>query len=87
MTSSLKTGDVNKDGILDIAEGNSEQPNYVYLGKSDGTFIEMELGKALKDDTYDIDIADLNKDGFPDIIESNSGELNLIYMTRKQPDR
>ena len=84
MTASIAVADLDKDGDLDVVEGNSEQPNYVHLGKRDGSFTEVALGKDQKSDTYNIKIGDLNNDGLLDIIESNSGELNLFYITRKK---
>lgn len=83
-TSSIKVADLNKDGYLDIVEGNSEERNYVYLGQENGEFIEIGLREDLKDDTYNIEIGDLNNDGFPDIVESNSGTWNLYYRTQKK---
>ena len=69
---------------MDIVEGNSEQQNYVFIGKSNGEFNEIELREDLKDDTYNVEIGDLNNDGFPDIVEANSGFWNLYYLTRKK---
>ena len=51
-TLSIKVTDLNKDGYLDIVEGNSEERNYVYLGPKNGKYIENGLSEDLKDDTY-----------------------------------
>ena len=83
-TYSIKIVDLNQDGILDIIEGNSEQQNYVFIGKSNGKFNEIGLREDLKDDTYNIEIGDLDNDGFPEIVVSNSGSWNLYYKTRKE---
>jgi hypothetical protein len=83
-TSSIKLADLNKDGFLDIIEGNFEERNYVYIGRENGEFKEIGLREDLKDDTYNIEIGDINNDGLPDIIESNSETINLYYKTKKK---
>ena len=83
-TSSIKVVDLNKDGFLDIIEGNFEDRNYVYMGSENGDFKEIGLREDLKDDTYNIEIGDINNDGLLDIIESNSESINYYYKTQKK---
>lgn len=83
-TAAIAVGDIDGDGILDIVEGNSEQPNYVLKGLGNGKYEEICLNPDLAEDTYGIELADINDDGLLDVIESNSDDWNLYYITRKR---
>lgn len=79
-TFSLEAGDLNGDGTIDIAVGNIEQPNAVYLGKGDLAYERMVLPQDENALTYDVAIGDLNGDGRPDLIFANSDSRNRIHI-------
>ena len=81
-TASVKLGDLNNDGFLDIVNGNSDEVNYVYINSKGETFEKFALNPENKMDTYDILLALVNRDNYLDIIEANSDELNLYYLNR-----
>jgi hypothetical protein len=71
-------GDLNGDGILDIAvPGLARNSISVLLGKADGTFqapFSVDAGAG----SFSVVIADLNGDGLPDIAASTSSGVSVI---------
>src|SRR6266849_394363 len=68
---SLAVADFNRDGILDIAEINSDGGVSILLGKGDGTFLPAQ--------NYDaggvasaVTVGDFNGDGIPDLAVVNN---------------
>jgi hypothetical protein len=82
-TTSLALADVNKDGFLDIIEGNySGQQSYVFLGDGTGNFSAvtgLAVGSGTHD-TFSIAVGDLNGDGHLDIVQGNNGEVSYYYL-------
>ena len=68
----LVTGDVNKDGFVDVFVGNDYlERDYLYLNKGNGSFSE-ELESHFNHIpfyTMGVDLADLNNDGLEDLIQ------------------
>lgn len=67
-------GDFDGDGRADIFVTNDNLPNFLFLGQSDGAFIEDALlsGVALLDHgrpvaSMGVDVGDFDRDGFPDL--------------------
>ncbi|NIS75166.1 MAG: VCBS repeat-containing protein, partial [Deltaproteobacteria bacterium] len=74
-------GDVEGDGDLDIIEGNSGQPNRVWLNDGTGTFADS--GQLLgSSDTTSVALGDLDGDGDLDIVEGNFGQPNRIWLNQ-----
>ncbi|MFO7700256.1 MAG: CRTAC1 family protein [Acidimicrobiia bacterium] len=75
--------DVNNDGFVDlfVAKGNvdamptftDEDPNNLFLGQPDGTFVEgaIDAGIVHFDKTRGAALVDLNRDGLLDLVEVN----------------
>ncbi|NIS73975.1 MAG: VCBS repeat-containing protein, partial [Deltaproteobacteria bacterium] len=61
-TSSIALGDVEGDGDIDIMEGNSVQPNRVWLNDGTGTFTDSGQGLG-SSDTTSVALGDLDGDG------------------------
>jgi hypothetical protein len=86
-SSSIKAGDLDGDGDIDLAIGNIYQSNKIYLndGNSDldgnpfSSSTGIELGVEA-DFTSDITITDIDKDGDLDIFTANNhDESNYLY--------
>ncbi|HID72164.1 MAG TPA: VCBS repeat-containing protein, partial [Thermoplasmata archaeon] len=79
-TRSISVQDFNHDGIADIAVGNYNQQNKVYLGDGDGTFdtTSINVGPS-SSDTYAISGTDINSDSKIDILCGNYNARNRVY--------
>jgi hypothetical protein len=75
----IVTGDLNGDGILDLAvanlTSNSSQPATVtvLLGKGDGTFTPTTQTLLTGNLPFSVAIGDFNGDGIPDLVTANEG--------------
>ncbi len=70
---SVAIGDLNQDGILDLAVANwSSNDVSVLLGEGDGTFAAAQNFVA-GTSPQSVAIGDLNQDGVPDLAVANSG--------------
>ena len=78
---SVGTGDLDGDGILDLAVANSDSGGIsVLLGKGDGTFSEA-LSYATGNQPSSLAIGDLNGDGILDLAVANTGYITTPYYT------
>jgi len=80
---SIATGDLNKDGILDIVVGNSGTTTVsIFLGKGDGTFASQAVA-TVGSAPYGVAVADLNGDSILDIITANYTGASVSVLTGK----
>ncbi len=85
---SCSLGDMNGDGLLDLAvacgEGyyhhNDKHYNRVYLNTGNGFSTTPAWMDADGDNTMDVTWADVNKDGYLDLIAVNEGAADKIYF-------
>ena len=73
--------DLDRDGDLDLVEGNDEQPNLIHLNQGEGHFSAMALGEEALD-SYCVAIGDMDGDGYDDIVIANSGAANQVFLVR-----
>ena len=80
---SVKAGDVNSDGYMDIIAANSTEDLkagvQVWLGNGEGGWF-VESGPTTKGRYMDVEVADLNKDGFPDLIGAGWGLYGYLRV-------
>jgi hypothetical protein len=77
---SVAVGDLNKDGIPDLAVVNGGSGNVsVLLGDGAGTF-QPALSYAAGVGPSSVVIADLDGDGRPDLVVANSGSNNVSVL-------
>ncbi|MCP4544162.1 MAG: DUF11 domain-containing protein, partial [Chloroflexi bacterium] len=80
-TTKIALGDVDDDGDLDIAVGNSNEQNRVYLNDNDGTFdtTTHDFGTG-GDTTWSTALGDVDGDGDLDLVAGNWNGQNVIYL-------
>ena len=79
-TTGCSFGDFNGDGYLDLAVGNRESPNYLFMNQGDGTFVDVALAQGVQqpaDPAFQISFFDFDRDNDADLYISNDrGMLN-----------
>jgi len=76
----LTTGDLNRDGAIDIVVGNVEAPSVVYFNDGTGRhFTPVKFGDG-KGTVYGLAIGDLDGDGVKDIAAARSEAPNVVYF-------
>ena len=77
---SVAIGDLNGDGIADLATANiSTSTVSVLLGNGDGTF-RTHVDYATDNNPFWVAIGDLNGDGKPDLVSSNADGSNTVSV-------
>jgi len=72
----VAVGDLNRDGILDLAVANTNSNNVsILLGNADGTF-QPAVNIATGTTPYAVAIADFDGDSIPDLVVANFGSSN-----------
>lgn len=84
----VRIADFNKDGIADIIfVAEDDQIHEYYLGKGDGTFIDVSDRMLAKSEANGLDVGDVNGDGLPDIVIGNSGTKAHNFLWINNPDK
>ncbi len=86
----VAAADFDGDGTLDIYVANDATPNFLWLGRGDGTFREEALlsgcalsGSGLAEAGMGVAVADLEPDGDRDLLVSHlRNETNTLYVNR-----
>ncbi|MEM7130026.1 MAG: VCBS repeat-containing protein [Chloroflexota bacterium] len=82
-TRSVAWGDMDGDGDLDLAVGNFEQVNQLYVNNGQGNFTARNLGID-KRKTNSVAWGDMDGDGDLDLAVGNLGEVNQLYINHGQ---
>jgi hypothetical protein len=77
-TITLAWNDADGDGDLDLAVGNYQQPNQLFVNNGDGTFTEQaQFGTGA---TFALAWADFDNDGDPDMaVGRGNGQQNYLF--------
>jgi hypothetical protein len=73
-------GDINGDGILDLALGNQNQPSKVYLNQGGMLQSTPAWSAPASDNTAGIAWGDMNGDGALDLALGNLGQPSKVYL-------
>ncbi len=79
-TFSVAWGDVDNDGDLDLAAGNYNSPNVLYLNEN-GTLQRAAIwSDAVNDLTFSVVWGDVNGDDYLDLVVGNDLGQNKVYL-------
>lgn len=84
----VRVADLNRDGLADVVfAAEDDQTHEYYLGKGDGTFVDVSDRLLGKSEGNGLDVADVNGDELPDIILGNSGSMAQDFLWLNNPDK
>jgi hypothetical protein len=82
----VRIADFNKDGIADVIfVAEDDQTHEYYLGKSNGTFVDVSDRLPGKSEANGLDVGDVNGDGLPDVVVGNSGSKPQDFLWINNP--
>ena len=88
MVSTVKTADINKDGITDLVLAGEFMPVTILYGMKAAPYYTVNNSLQIPHSTgwwNCIKVEDINKDGYPDIIAGNHGLNGQMKPTAQQP--
>ena len=80
LSSSVASGDLDNDGDIDLAVGNSSAQNVAYFNDGNGAFPTSDDFGPTNDATTAVIVGDVDGDGDPDLVVGNNGEQNVVYI-------
>ncbi|MEJ1240496.1 VCBS repeat-containing protein [Chryseolinea sp. T2] len=84
----VRIADFNNDHIADVVfVAEDDQNHEYYLGKGDGTFVDVSDRLPAKSEANGLDVGDVNGDGLPDIVAGNSGSKAQDFLWINNPDK
>jgi hypothetical protein len=75
--------DVDNDGDLDLFNGNTWEPNQLYINDGTGYFVEQSSTRGIEvinGETRGVVAFDANNDGYIDLYAANWGMQNELYI-------
>ncbi|GEM_PF-3048891 len=82
-TASVVSGDIDKDGDIDLITGNDGEPNRLYLNNGTRNPFRGVTGADIASDSYhtrSVVLGDIDGDGDLDLIAGNDGGGNRLYL-------
>ncbi|HMG90223.1 MAG TPA: VCBS repeat-containing protein [Chryseolinea sp.] len=84
----VRIADFNKDSIADIIfVAEDDQTHEYYIGKADGTFIDVSDRLPARSEGNGLDAGDINGDGLQDLIIGNSGSKAQNFLWINNPEK
>ena len=82
--------DFDGDGWLDLYVGNDGDPNFLWINRRDGTFLDEAMprgcalnGRGQAEASMGVDVADIDGDGDLDLFMTHlNGEHNTLYLNQ-----
>ncbi len=86
-TMGLIAADLNQDGLVDVFTANDAKPNFFFVNKGSGRFVEDGVLSGLAFDSHGkanasmgVDLGDFDRDGLQDLIVTNyQNEIPVLY--------
>lgn len=78
----VAVGDVNRDGLFDLALASHASSIFVLINNGDGSFREMPFSPKVEFHSRALGIEDINGDGWPDIVASSEGAFIRGYAPK-----
>ncbi|MGR3375625.1 FG-GAP-like repeat-containing protein [Salipiger abyssi] len=78
---SVASGDIDRDGDLDLVIASTEAGLYVYENDGSGQFspVALDLGPLAEVPVFNAALADVDNDGWPDLFVATYGEGNYLW--------
>ena len=79
---SVSTGDIDRDGDIDLAIASTEQGLYLFENDGNGQFsrMDLDLGPLAGKHIFNAALADMNNDSWPDLFLASYLEGNWLWL-------